>query len=116
LRRDPGNRAARDSFTLNTSRAVDALHPRKCEKRAHIPSMPYSDPDPYRWQDHVVTPRRAAAGLLATALVILFVGAAAILAGPSPDQAAPAAVTERAPPSPQQAKGPVRPRVNGHLL
>jgi len=40
--------------------------------------MPY-DPDPYRWQDHVVTPRRAAANLIAT-LVILAVGATLTLA------------------------------------
>ena len=110
MRRDPGNRAARDSFTLSTSRAVDAVHPRNCEKSPHIPPMPYHDPNPYRWQDHVVTPGRAAAGLVATVLVVLIVGAAAILAYSPPGPAAHAVAARRMPSLSQQARQPALPR------
>jgi hypothetical protein len=72
--------------------------------------MPYPDPNPYRWQDHVVTPRRAAGSLMATVLVVLVVGAAAILAGPPNAPAAHAVAAEYTLPHSQLAKQPARPR------
>ena len=72
--------------------------------------MSHPDLDPYRrsyrWQDHVVTPRRAAASLLATVLVILVVGAAAMLAYSPRGPAAHAVAAERMPSLPQQATQP----------
>jgi hypothetical protein len=76
--------------------------------------MPY--PNPYRWQDHVVTPRRAAASLMATLLVVLVVGAAVMLAHPPRAPAAHAVATERTPPLSQLAKRPALPRVTGGLM
>lgn len=46
----------------------------------------------YRWQDHVITPRRAALNLLATVLIVAVVGAAGFAApDPSPIAHAPIA-------------------------
>ena len=43
------------------------------------------DRTPYRWQDHVVTPRRATLNLIATALIVAVAGSAALLGGRGPD-------------------------------
>jgi hypothetical protein len=75
------------------------------------------EPAPYRWQDHVITPRRAAADLMATAAVFLTFGAALTFAcvhGPAdpPDPPmARAAVSEHTPPLCQLVK---RPEVSPH--
>lgn len=72
------------------------------------------NPLPYRWQDYVITPQRAVANLMATALIVLAVGAAAMFpvvrstaaSVPGADVAA----TERTPRLVQLAKRPIRPR------
>jgi hypothetical protein len=80
---------------------------------AHIPSMSHPDLDPYRrpyrWQDHVVTPRRAAASLMATLFVVLVVGAAAALAYSPRGPAAHAVAAARMPSLSQQARQPAPP-------
>ena len=74
------------------------------------------EPAPYRWQDHVISPRRAAANLMATAAVVLTFGGAlafACVRGPTADppdpQVARAAVSERTPPLCQLVKRPGAP-------
>jgi len=65
------------------------------------------DPTPYRWQDHVITPRRAALNLIATALIVAVVAIAGLLVGPGPDTPPHvAAATEQTPPLPQLVKRP----------
>jgi len=75
--------------------------------------MSHSDLDPhrrpYRWQDHVVTPRRAAVSLMATVLVILVVGVAATLAYSPRGPAAHAVAAVPMSSLPQQAAQPTRP-------
>jgi hypothetical protein len=75
---------------------------------------------PYRWQDHVITPGRAAANLMAT-LVVLAVGAGLTLActgasDPPRPPAAHAVATERTPSLSQLAKRPALPRTAPDLL
>lgn len=61
----------------------------------------------YRWQDHVITPRRAALNLLATALILAVVGAAGFAGhDPTPVAHAPIA-TEQASSLAQMVKRPV---------
>jgi len=76
------------------------------------------DPNRYRWQDHVITPRRAAANLLATALVVFVVGAAVAFthAGPSRLPTAHVAVSECTPPLSQLAKRPAKLHTTRDLL
>ena len=65
---------------------------------------------PYRWQDHVIPPRRAALNLLATALVVAVVAIAALAVGRGPDTPPHvAAATERTPPLPTLVKRPALP-------
>jgi hypothetical protein len=71
------------------------------------------DPAPYRWQDHVISPRRAAANLMATAAVVLVFGGAlafAYVRGPTADppdpQVAHAAGSESTPPLCRLVKRP----------
>jgi hypothetical protein len=60
----------------------------------------------YRWQDHVVTPRRAALNLLATAVIVALVGAAGF-AGHDPAPAAHVRIaTEQASSLAQSVKRP----------
>jgi hypothetical protein len=61
---------------------------------------------PYRWQDHVVTPRRAAVSLMATVLVVLVVGVASTLAYSPREPAAHAVAAPHTPSLPQQAGRP----------
>ena len=76
-----------------------------------------NEPRPYRWQDHTIPPHRTAASLMATALVVLAVGAAGSLLAsgpgaadpPSPPAAKHAAVSERTPPLCQLARRPGQP-------
>jgi len=42
------------------------------------------DLNPYRWQDHVITPQLSAANLVASALIAIVVGSAVVFAGPGP--------------------------------
>jgi hypothetical protein len=66
--------------------------------------------DPYRWQDHVVTPRRASLNLIATALIVAVVGTAGLIGGRNSDPVPSAHValaTERALPPTQNVKRPV---------
>ncbi len=75
----------------------------------------------YRWQDHVITPQRAAANLMATALVVLAVGAGVLFAVvgaavPPPPPTAHVAVTERTPPLSQLAKRPAKLHTTRDLL
>ncbi len=73
--------------------------------------------DDYRWQDFVISPRRTAADLIATVIVIVL-SVSAILAsdGTQRDDPVPvrtvevAAPGEQAPPLTQSAKRPVLPR------
>ena len=67
-----------------------------------------NDPETsYRWQDHVITPRRAALNFLATALIVAVVGAAGF-AGHDPAPVAHAQVaTEQASSLAQMVKRPV---------
>ncbi len=76
------------------------------------------NPIPYSWQDHVVTPQRAAANLVATALIVLLVGAAVMFAVVCSTKPAPGAqvATERTPPLVQLAKRPTWPRAAGASL
>lgn len=61
----------------------------------------------YRWQDHVITPRRATLNLLATALIVVVVSAAGF-ARHAPAPAAHARVTtEQTPSLAQSVKRPV---------
>jgi hypothetical protein len=76
---------------------------------------------PYRWQDHVITPRRAAANLMVTAALLLAFGSALAFAcvhGPTnpPDlPVAHAAVSEGTPPLCQLVKRPQPPHTGPHL-
>jgi hypothetical protein len=71
-----------------------------------------ADRDRYRWQDHVITPQRATADLMATALIVLLVGAATMFVCSTTTAAPDAhAATERTPPLAQLAKRPVHPHV-----
>jgi hypothetical protein len=67
-----------------------------------------NDPETsYRWQDHVITPRRAAHNLVATALIVAAVGAAGFAGhDPAPVAHAPIA-TEQASSLAQIVKRPV---------
>jgi hypothetical protein len=81
--------------------------------------MPYHAPTPsgsYRWQDHVITPRRAAANLLATLAIAVAVSAAVLLAGPPHPATAHAVAAEYTPPLSQLAKPPPLPRTTGAIL
>ena len=72
-----------------------------------------ANPISYRWQDHVVTSQRSTMNLMATALVVLAVGAAvmfSVVGSPTPPAPAAHAATERTPPLAQLAKRPIRPR------
>jgi len=82
------------------------------------------DLTPYRWEDHVVTPRRAAANLVASVLIMVV----AVFAGPdrtdmpsgsvaSPVAAPVPRATERAPCLALIARPPMPPhRARQHLL
>ena len=90
----------------------------------HISVMLY-EPSPYRWQDHVISPRRTAASLMATAAVALVFGSALAFAcvrgggaaaPPDPPPVAHAAVSESTPPLCQLAKRPGAPQHAGRDL
>src|ERR1700759_1106922 len=102
---------------MHPSRPVDALHPRSCERRAHMTPMLTAEPLSYRWQDHVIAPQQGTASLAATAVIVLRVGAAVMSSvvdstPPTAPAAHPAAhvATERTPPLVQLAKRPMRTR------
>jgi hypothetical protein len=78
--------------------------------------MLHHDPNPYRWQDHVITPRRAAANLMATVLIVLAVTAAAMLADPPHPATAHTVAANRMPSLSQHTKQPAPPRGTGSLL
>ena len=60
--------------------------------------MLHHDRTPYRWQDHVVTPRQATLNLIATALIVVVVGTAGLFSAGSPSITARVAhATERLP-------------------
>ena len=61
----------------------------------------------YRWQDHVITPRRATLNLLATALIIAAVSAAGFAGHASAPVAHARMTTEQTPSLAQSAKRPV---------
>lgn len=62
----------------------------------------------YRWQDHVITPRRASLNLLATVAIVALVAAAGLTAGPTPTPVAQAPIaTEQAASLAQLVKRPV---------
>ena len=66
-----------------------------------------NDPTPYRWQDHVITPRRATLNLLATASIIAVVGATGLSGGRGPGPTPHVALaTEPTPSRAQHAKRP----------
>ena len=70
----------------------------------------------YRWQDHVITPRRAILNLLATAMIVAAVGAAGF-AGHAPAPVAHAGITtEQTPSLAQSVKRPVSPHPRSELL
>jgi hypothetical protein len=70
----------------------------------------------YRWQDHVITPRRAALNLIATAMIVATVGVAGVIDARSPDAATSVAVaTERTPTLAQSVKRMVPHRVSDWL-
>jgi hypothetical protein len=85
--------------------------------------MLYDDPPPYRWQDHVITPRRAAGSLMAT-LAVVAAGAVLMIAtaGAADRPCLPhtparhAVVSERTPPLSQLAKRPALPHGTRDLL
>jgi|HubBroStandDraft_5_1064220.scaffolds.fasta_scaffold526937_2 hypothetical protein len=81
--------------------------------------MPNVASSSYRWQDHVITPGRAAANLVAT-LVVLTLGAGLMVAtaGASPSQPSHphVAVSECTPSLAQLAKRPARPHTTQSLL
>jgi hypothetical protein len=61
----------------------------------------------YRWQDHVITPRRASLNLLATALIVAVLGVAGLAAGHHPTAIAHSPIaTEQASSLPQIVKRP----------
>jgi hypothetical protein len=66
---------------------------------------------PYRWQDHVITPKRAASSLKATALIVAAIAVAAVsFDGHEPAPPAHAAMTtEHTPSLAHLAKRPVSP-------
>jgi hypothetical protein len=66
--------------------------------------MLHHDRTPYRWQDHVITPRHTLANLVASALVLAVMGGAA-LAEHHPPPAIAAQATQSAPT--QTAKRPL---------
>jgi hypothetical protein len=75
-----------------------------------------AEPLSYRWQDHAIAPHHGSASLMATALIVLLVGAAVMFSvvdsTPSPETAAHSsahAATEQTPPLEQLAKRPHRP-------
>jgi hypothetical protein len=82
--------------------------------RRHMTGMNNQPLDPYRWQDHVIPPWRAAPSLVASALTVLAVAAAVFFAGPDPTAARPAGAAhisvERTPSLAQSAKRRVTPR------
>jgi hypothetical protein len=61
--------------------------------------MLHHDRTPYRWQDHMVTPRRATLNLIATALIVALVGTAGLFGGRSPDTPTHVAIATERPPS-----------------
>ena len=70
----------------------------------------------YRWQDHVITPRRATLNLLATVLILAVVGAAGF-AGRAPAPIAHARITtEQTPSLAQSVKRPVSPHPRSEPL
>ena len=79
------------------------------------------EPAPYRWQDHVVTPRRAAANLVVTAAVFLAFGSVLTFArvhgtaSPPDPPGAHAAISERTPPLCQLVKRPAPPNTGPRL-
>jgi hypothetical protein len=82
--------------------------------------MMNDDRSPYRWQDHVVSPQRAATNLMATVLIVLALSAGALFtvactADPPPPTVAHIA-TERTPPLSQLAKRPARARSPQDLM
>jgi hypothetical protein len=84
-----------------------------------MPLMPTADSTPYRWQDHVITPGRAAANLMATLVVVtLCAGLMVATAGASPSQPPRAhiAISEYTPSLAQLAKRPARPHTTQSLL
>ncbi len=80
-------------------------------------------PDDYRWQDFVISPRRTATDLIATALVIVL-SVSAVLASDRTQREDPAPVRtvevaapqDEAPPLAQSAKRPVIPRRTENCL
>jgi hypothetical protein len=87
-------------------------------RASHIGRM-IDDRYPYRWQDHVITPGHAAASLVATALVAIVVGGAALAHDGHADTPRPAVAhvaTERTPTLAQIAKPPVLPHPSGDWM
>ena len=78
------------------------------------------DLTPYRWQDYVITPRRSAANLVATVLIMIVVGGAAVFGasdGPAPAPSGPVAhATEREPCLALLARRPLPAHWVKHLL
>jgi hypothetical protein len=67
--------------------------------------MLHHDRTPYRWQDHVITPQRAIANLLASMLVLAVIGGALLAEhAPHPQSVIAAHATEWTPPLAQTAK------------
>jgi hypothetical protein len=77
------------------------------------------DLTPYRWQDYVITPRRSAANLVATVLIMIAVGGAAVLGASdrAPAPSGPVAhATEREPCLALIARPPLPSHRVKHLL
>jgi hypothetical protein len=66
--------------------------------------------DPYRWQDHAISPDRAVASLVSSALILVAIGGAVLLTGASPIASDPLlaarAASERTPPLAEMARRP----------
>jgi hypothetical protein len=81
--------------------------------------MPNVASSSYRWQDHVISPGRAAASLIAT-LVVVTLGAGLMVATAGAEPAQPSrahvAISECTPSLAQLAKRPARPHTTESLL
>ena len=100
---------------MTPSQPVDPAHAPSPALAPHMDGVMHGRLFPYDWRDHVVTPQLAATSLMATALIVLVIGAVVMFAiiHPTAAQPPPAAhvSTEQTPPLAQLAKRPVRPHV-----